>query len=170
MADPVRAGARPRRRVTGARDTPDAARELVLAVQEVGAVLREGHERLVEAEADLSRRYRDAARVLALVASVGGARQDAASPELIDDTDRAILDALDRGIPRRTLHREVGLTKRRLDERIARLRDLTQTETPFQFARAVDALGWLPPRHPLLAPADVVAGNVSRFANSTGTT
>lgn len=63
--------------------------------------------------------------------------------ELIDDMDRALLDAFNRGVLRADIPALLSLTKRQVDDRLRRLRELTGSQTPFQLGRAAQALGWL---------------------------
>jgi DNA-binding NarL/FixJ family response regulator len=122
--------------------------ELVDALRPLVAELTRAHDlALGDAHDLLVRCYRElTASLLMLTRRAGmgaGATSDGIAPELIDDTDRLILDALDRGILVTQIAREVHLSTRTVNRHLKRLRQVTGAQTPFQLGRAASSLGWL---------------------------
>ncbi len=129
---------------------PDRTGDDVAAgLREVAGELARGHDTLVASHDALLARYAELAHALvALSRRLGTGLGDAvpvgADGDLLDDVDRDILAALDRGTLHTQLARDLGIARRTVNRRLQRLRRITGTTSPFQLGRAAAALGWLP--------------------------
>lgn len=138
-------------RETATDDRNSVGPDLGEALRPVVEEIRRGHDLLQGESYDvLLGAYRE---MTGAVMSLSRLRLRGTSPatgasDLIDETERSILAALDRGVLITNIARELGVTRRTVNRRLKRLRKLTGTETPFQLGRAAHALGWLPPDDP----------------------
>lgn len=76
-------------------------------------------------------------------ARLGAADAGAAADGLVDETDRRILAALGRGLPVKSVARELGLSTSTVNRHLRGMRERTGTTTQFQLGSVAGALGWL---------------------------
>ena len=113
-------------------------------VAEVGRahdlVLGDSHEALIAGYRDLMQTLVTFARQVRL----GGPAHGGSAVEVaIDEIDRRILEALDRGVLLTRIARDVDLSRSTVNRHLRRLRERTGAFTPFQLGRAAESLGWL---------------------------
>ncbi len=145
------------RRATATDDRNSGGPDLGDALRPVVEEIRRGHDLLGETHDVLVDAYREmTAAVVSLTRMwVGGMPPVAEASGLVDETERSILAALDRGVLMTNIERELGVSRRTINRRLKRLRDLSGAKTSFQLGRAAHALGWLS-RDDAESPAVVV--------------
>lgn len=137
-------------RETATDDRNSVGPDLGEALRPVVEEIRRGHDLLLGESYDvLLGAYREMTGAVMTLTRMrlGGTAPAAEASGLVDETERSILAALDRGVLITNIARELGVTRRTVNRRLERLRKLTGAETPFQLGRAAHALGWLSPDH-----------------------
>jgi DNA-binding NarL/FixJ family response regulator len=122
----------------------DPAVALARSVRAAAARVESTHAGVAAAHDDVAAAYRELMRTVQAAPSLVAADAlRAAFADAVDDTDLAILRALDNGVARERIARTVGITRSAVDQRLPRLHAIAGTKTLFQLGRAAFALGWL---------------------------
>lgn len=124
----------------------EGAAAIAEAVRAAGAEVREGHGALRQVVGSLTAAYAALEQRVALAQSAlprGGIPHELA--DFADVTDRRLLAALARGVPRTRLWKELGMRRRDVDTRMKRLHAAAKAENLFMLGAHASEFGWLTP-------------------------